>query len=492
MQSGELRAVWLRMITHAAGALERVGRALGLTADKRGLIRLGIYLTLVYLLFTTYPGRADRALRHVYNWFGVSAFLVLFGRGYQQIRALEARGERPLGVLAVFFVAFAATALFIRPFHSSDLHAYVNVGHIQHHYGLNPYVSVPADLDWRADPMFAGQWKDVPCTYGFLYAAICHGIAALGAGDPQTTRLLFKLLGVLAITLCAWLMESTRRRMDRPPSIVPLYLILWNPYVLLHFVSHAHNDLLMALCLLVAFHFAIRKRWLWVIPALIAGMLVKHVAFVAVPFAFVFLVRRFGWSRAILGALFGLACIVPAAWPYVLDWSDFRWDKILGLLTSPWNSIQGAIGTLYEWLGGLVPALAASTDAFRDGLRFVFAAGFLAFAAHRFFRAAVRRDYDAPDVIEDSLVTLFVLLCICSSAWLPWYLGMFFPAVFLLPRGHWVRRLTVWIAAFQMLAFTGVGKARVLQAGVMLVLPMALYWYLHRRRRGSAREATKA
>ncbi len=464
------------MIAHAGRALERAGRAIGLTADRKGLIRLGVYLALVYLAYTTYPDRPQRALRHVYNWIGVGALLFLFGRGWQQVRALDTAGERPVRLLVVFFVAFAAIALFIRPFHSSDLHAYVNVGHIQAEYGRNPYVTVPADLDWRADPAFAGQWKDVPCTYGFLFASTCRGVAVLGGGDAALTRVLFKLLTALSIALCAWAMESTRRRMGRAPSIGPLYLLLWNPYILLHFVANAHNDLLMALCLVVAFRFAIDRRWLYVIPALIAGMLIKHVAFVAVPFAFVFLVRRFGWSRAIAGSLFGLALIVPAAWPYAGDWNDFRWDTILGLLTSPWNSIQGAIGTLYEWV------LPDSVDAFRNGLRLVFAAGFLVFAATRFFRAAARADYDAPNLIEDSLITLFVLLCIASSAWLPWYLGMFFPAIFLLPSGHWVRGLTFWISQFQMLAFTGVGKARLLQALVMLVLPMGLYRYYARER----------
>ena len=39
-----------------------------------------------------------------------------------------------------------------------------------------------------------------------------------------------------------------RRPLPSPLSLLPLYLFLWNPLLLLHFLSDGHNDLLMGLC----------------------------------------------------------------------------------------------------------------------------------------------------------------------------------------------------------------------------------------------------
>jgi hypothetical protein len=210
-------------------------------------------------------------------------------------------------------------------------------------------------------------------------------------------------------------------------------------------------------------------------------VLVKHVAVVLMPFAFVFLVRRHGWPRAVLGTLLGAALIVPAALPYVGAWRDFRWEAIGGLLTSSWNSFQAVFRHLHGFLADAFPSLAPSQATVTTLLRLLFLAGYAIFYGRRLGRALRHATYAAADWIEDGLAVLFVLLCVASSAWHPWYLGMFLPAVFLLPEGHWVRRLTIWLTAFQMLYFTGVGKARVLEALLTLALPMALYWWRYVR-----------
>lgn len=462
--------------------LERAGRALGLSADRRGLLWLGVCLALLYALGTTWPERADRGGRHLYGWLVTAGFLLLYLRGIQQVRSLAQRGERPLRTLLLGFVVFAALAACISPFHSSDLHAYVNVGHLQVEYGLNPYVHVPADLPgWQEDPMLAGQWAEVPCTYGFLFSEVCAGLAGLGGGDPALTRALFKAFNVVLLALAAALAISTLRRLDRRGEAVPLYLLLWSPYVLLHFVSNGHNDLLMALCLLLAFRLALDGRWFGLVPALVGGALVKHVAAVAIPFALVHLARRHGWRRTLLDCGAGLLLFAFAAWPYLGDWQSFRWSEILERLTTSWNSFQGSLLTIHGWLVRAVPALEGSAGGFAAGLRVLFGGAFLLWYVGRLRRAVRTRSYGPSALVEDGLVSLFVLLVVASSAWHPWYLGMFLPAVFLLPEAHRVRRLTLSLAAFQMLLFTPMAKARVLPALLTLGLPLWLEWRRSRR-----------
>jgi hypothetical protein len=465
--------------------LERLSTRIGLTTDRRGLVRTGVLLALLYALYAAaFPDREQRVLRHLFGWGGTLLFLLLWWCGARQIRTLEARAAVPWRLLVGFFVLFALLAAAIRPFHSSDLYAYVTVGRLQATYDLDPYGHTAADVPgWAEDPLLSGTWKDVPCAYGFLFAALTEGVVRLGGGDLERTLLLFKLLGVLTLAACAWLTVDTMRRSGVSGRGLALFTLLWSPYVLLHFVANGHNDLLMALCVLLAFRFTLQGRWLAVVPAIIVGALVKHLALVLLPFAWILLVRRRGWTRAVLSTLAGLAIACVAALPHVAELPNARWEQIGTILTTPWNSFQAALTYSYAQLAAALPVLEGSAAAVTVAVRVLFGLAFLAFYAWRWLRAVRRADYDAGNLVQDGLVVLFVLLCVASAAWHPWYLGMFLPAIFLLPRDHPVRELTLSIAAFQMLAFTPLAKARVLEALVMLALPMALWW----RGRGRAR-----
>lgn len=472
--------------------LGRLAEGLGLTHDRRGLVRTGVLLAALYGLYAlAYPERDERALRHVFGWGGTAAFLILWWRGAQQIHALEARAAVPWRLLLGGFVLFAALAAAIRPFHSSDVYAYATVGQLQATYDLDPYVHTAADVPgWAEDPLLSGTWKDVPCAYGFLFAAVTEGVVRLGGADLERTLLLFKLLGVLTLAACAWLTVDTMRLGGVSGRGLALFTLLWSPYVLLHFVANGHNDLLMALCVLLALRFALQGRWLSIVPAIIIGALVKHLALVLLPFAWILLVRRHGWTRTALSTLAGLGIACVAALPHLAELPNARWEQIGTILTTPWNSFQAALNYSYAQLAAALPALGGSVPLVTTGVRVSFGLAFLAFYAWRWLRAARRSDYDAGDLVQDGLVVLFVLLCVASAAWHPWYLGMFLPAIFLLPCRHWVRELTLWIAAFQMLAFTPLAKARVLEAVVMLALPMAVWW----RSRGASRpgESTRS
>ncbi|MDJ0521837.1 MAG: hypothetical protein QNJ90_07155 [Planctomycetota bacterium] len=464
--------------------LGRLAGALGLTLDRRGLVRTGALLAVLLGVYAAaFPERPERLLRHLFGWFGTGAFLFLWWRGAQQIHALEMRQEVPWRLLVGFFVVFAALATAIRPFHSSDVYAYVTVGQLQHAYDLDPYVHTAADVeDWEADPLLSGTWKDVPCTYGVLFAFVTKKVVQLG-GDLASSILLFKLLGIVVLAACAWLTLDTMRRLGVGGRALALFTLLWSPYVLLHFVSNAHNDLWMALFLLVAFRQLLLGDWPRVVAVILLAALIKHLALVALPFAWILLVRRHGWWRTAVSSAAAFAVVAALLVAWSPPWSDVRWAQIGSILTTPWNSFQAAITYSYAQVAQAVAGLAGSEQAVTTIVRIAFGLGFLGFYAWRWLRAVRRSDYAASDVIEDAVIVFFVLLCIASAAWHPWYLGMYLPAIFLLPCRHPIRELTLWIAAFQMLAFTPLAKARVLEALVMLALPMLLYWRMARASR---------
>ncbi len=450
----------------------------GLSADRAGHLRLLIYTATVYAAWAfLYPGRTARLERHLFSWLGVMVLVFLYWQGHRQLRTLDRGRGRFIGLGAL---VIAAAALPAPAFQSSDIYAYVNCGWIQHEYGLNPYASVPADVtEFQDDAMLDARWSETPCSYGFLFAHLTRAVAWAGAGDPQATLLLFKLLNVALILLLGRLIWTTSRQLDLARPDLAVYAFTWSPLIVLHFVANGHNDLWMALFVVLSFRAALHGQWMWVVPMLTAGVLIKHVAAVALPFAAIHLLRKHGGRRT--AASFGLAVAMAAmiSIPYLRDWQDIRWLEIGDTLTTPWNSFQAALSYAWAALARAVPTLGPSAGSVTLSLRALFMLGYLGFFATLIVKASRRARYDARAFLEDVLTALFVLLCVASAAFHPWYLGMFFPAVFLLSPGHRLRRLSVWLSMSLMLFFTGVAKARVLEAVLTLGLPM---WWFHRRR----------
>ncbi len=471
-------------MTRLGALLDRGSSALGLTADRAGLLRTGVLLGLLYLAYAVaYPEREVRILRYAFGWGGTLLLLLLWLRGAQQIVQLERDRAVPWKLLLGAFVVFAALTVGPIPFHSTDLFAYTNTGHLQAHYGLNPYVNTAVDVPgWENDPLFFSYWSDTPCVYGFLFALITRGVASLGGGDLATTLLIFRLMNVFVLAGTAWLVISTLRRHELPRAGLAAFTLLWSPLVLLHVIANGHNDILMALCILIALRLALDGRWLGVVPAILVGALIKHIALALLPFVLLWLVRRHGWRKAAVSTVVGLVPVVLCVLAYADGFADARWADIAADITTPRNSLQAALVYPYEQLVG-------DAGTFRHVVRIAFGLAFLTFFGLRWLRSARRATYTSEALIEDALTVLVVLMCIASSLWHPWYVVMFLPAVFLLPPGHRIRRLALWIAAFQMIAFTHLSKARVLDAVVMLALPMWLAWREQRAKGGPTQES---
>jgi len=459
--------------------LDAVGRRIGVTADGRGLAWLGVWTTLVYVGLVFYPDRPYRAAREAAAWAGLVALLSLYALGHLRLRA---RPEGAVRVVVGLFPLLAVAALCIWPFHSADLYAYANAGHLEAHYGLHPYAHVPTEVPgWRHDPMFTDLWVDQVPPYGPLFAHLARGAAWLGHGDLARTVLVFKVVDALALGATGALAYTTARRLRRARPDLTLYLLLWSPYLLLHHVANGHNDLLMGLCLLLALRLAADGRATWAPAALALGVLVKLVAVVALPFLVAFLVRRQGLRRTAIGLLVAAAVVALVAGPYLVDAGTVRWAEIGGSLAKPAYSLHAALVDLAHALARAVPALAPYEAAFRVVTQALLGAAFLAFVAVRARRAARRAVYELDDLVEDTVLALIVLVCVVSSHFGAWYGAMFLPAALILPEAHPLRRLALLLTCFELTVITFVGRARILDALVMTVLPFLIWRWMERR-----------
>ncbi|MDJ0976514.1 MAG: hypothetical protein QNJ98_18795 [Planctomycetota bacterium] len=447
---------------------------------RQQLVGVVVLMAGVYLLvWALHPGRADRVLRHAVTIGMTLALLALFVFGLRLIaRDTEARRGWPLRG----FVVLAFVALVVPAFQSSDVYAYGQIGWLQTHYRVNPYTTTPADLPAaEADPMFTSTWRDAPCIYGFLFALVARAVAWAGSGDPQVTIYLFKLLSALVWFAIGAVLFAVLAR-ERPATVSrSLYWLLISPFVVLQAVANGHNDGLFALFLLLAFLAARADRLIWVLPALALATLVKWVALVTVPAALVFLVRRQGWGRTLGQAHLALLLTALIAAPYVLDIGAFDWDGIQAQLAQPSYSLLAAVGDVYATV---VPQDAGSwfaPERFVQALQLMALLAFLCYLVVRLLRSLRAEAYDADAFVEDGVVLLFALIVFASAKLYPWYFLMLLPSVFLLPRHHIVRAMLLALTLSWMLVFTGVGKARILDALLMTALPLAFVAWRRRQ-----------
>lgn len=458
--------------------------ALGITDALMGLgvvLGMGIVLGLVAWL---HPGRSDRVLRHIVTGGMTLSLLALFLVGWRRIRG---GAPFPWPVAAACFVFLAAVAVFVPPFQSSDVYAYGQIGWLQHAYDANPYAVVPADLEAAADdPMFTETWRESPCVYGFLFAHLAHGVAALGDGDPARTLRLFQILGAVVWLAVAALLARALPTTGRPAA---LYWVLVGPFFVLQGVSNAHNDGLFALFLLVAVLAARRGRPLAVLPALAMATLVKWIAVVAVPFALIHLARRHGAARTLasLGIALLLAGAVSA--PYLADVADFDWAGIQAQLSQPSYSLIAALIDTYAWAASGLADTPFSADSVGRALALLALFAYFAFLAVRCLGALRQETYDAAAFTRDVVLAFFVLLFLASAKFFPWYLLMIVPVAALLDDDDPLRRVLFVFTLTWMFVFTGIGKARILDAVVMTLVPLVLVLRYEMRRGGCTRFA---
>lgn len=454
-------------MTFAPGTFADPGRAV----RTAGLAAVGLYL-LAAAFFTLAPGTPVAKVAEPFRWLLISGLLASFATGYRAVHQLPETARLRRQVVG-YGAALAAAAVCVPAFQSTDLYVYVNIGWQQVGYGLDPYRSALFETpNWQSDPMFVQEWPFVPCSYGFLFALETRAVCALSGPNHALAVVGFKAIALatfFALGAAVWI---GCRLLERPNPVRGLYLVLWNPLLLLHGVSNAHNDLQFALGVAVAVVGFVRGRWLIVFPALAVAALVKYLSVILVPFFLVAAVRRFGWVRVGLSGSVALALAVACWWPYRTGFDESYLSRTGSNHSTAHYSLASIAvfsfevvfkGETREWLvGPFYTALKAACLC-------AFAVLYLV-ALVRFVRSPRAKD---AGLAYASVFTLLGLILI-SPKYHSWYLGMVLPLAVWLPVGSLTRRLALAMGVSNLLSFTFVYQSHLLNALLMHVVPLVL------------------
>lgn len=437
-----------------------------------GLARVGALTAAVYLLTCLFylrgPQSHTRTARELFAWFFVLTLLPLFWKGY---KIVEQTADAALVRTIVWFAAaFCLLAFLTFPFHSTDVFGYINRGWQQVHYGQNPYVySVSEIPQWQQDQMIWNHWIYNPDPYGFLFTFLCRVLAQIGNGHWWLTLLLFKGVNLLAYALTGWLVWHGAKRLGHEKPVVALYLFLWNPLILMHHIANGHNDILIGCMIALAMYLAITGAALWIIPVLVAATFLKYAPALLIPFAFIFVVKNRGWKTAALSCLLGALVFVLACVPYAQDWRQFKLLDIQTNATLIDNSLHSFIIHIFENIARLLPFLNPLHMAVDSAIKMTLRLGFIIFLLVQLFKAF--KDSSARRLIYRSSLVMFVLICVVSSKFNAWYLGMLLPSVLLLDAKDWLRRVVVLISSAQLLSLTFFKQAYMLNFFAMILIP---------------------
>lgn len=402
------------------------------------------------------------------RWTAIAAVTTLYLWGYRCLAAFAPQGEaerrRVTRQIGAWSGVFAVVLAGMVPFYSRDLYLNLGRGAEQAFFGLNPYVTPLAEVPgWRGHPMFVEHaWIGSVSPHGPVFMLAARVVCWVSGPNLLLAVALAKVLSAvvfLGTVTVAWRL-ATGLGVARP--WLSLYVVAWNPLVLLHEVGEAHNDLLFALPLLLALLWSAPRppKPLLALPFWALSALVKAASLFALPFFLVWSGRR-GRKRATLaGCAAAVLAIAVCSSPYVADLARVRAPDLWANVSLSRHSLQAALAGLGAG-AGIAPRWIA----------WVVWSAFAGLCGWRLVSLGRRSSTAEPGALAwEVTLVVFVLVAFAIPKFQPWYLALVLPLAVCLEEESRLRSLVVGLSLGQLLAFTGIWEIPV----VGFLLPVAV------------------
>jgi alpha-1,6-mannosyltransferase len=219
--------------------------------------------------------------------------------------------------------------ILVPPLFSQDVYSYVAQGNLTR-LDYDPYAIGPSAVPGPFLEEVGSLWVDTPAPYGPLFLLLGHAIVAVTGESIFTAALLMRGLALVGMLLLARYLPRLARSYGIDP-VLAVWVGLLNPLVLMHFVSGAHNDALMAGLIVAGLWFVRDGRpWLGIVVIALAGT-IKAPALVALGFAGLI------WAGEQAG----------------LRHRALRWGQSLLVTAGVFLAVNGVSGLGFGWVGAL-------------------------------------------------------------------------------------------------------------------------------------------
>lgn len=234
-------------------------------------------------------------------WLGAmwNVLVHLRGRRFTEVRLLVG------GTTTALYLA----AIAMYPTNAIDVYIYAARSRLLTTYGLNPNAVQPVAF-WDVDPYMryaSKEWADNLSPYGPLWNQLAAPVTWIGGDSIGAAVIGFKIVSALSALAIGFLVYDIVRERAPAWALPAALLWLWNPLVLWDGVGNAHNDVTLMLPVVAALCAWQRRLYGWVVPLLLASVLIKYVTLILVPVAAVAVWRRTSDSRERATLILGTA-----------------------------------------------------------------------------------------------------------------------------------------------------------------------------------------
>jgi len=352
---------------------------------------------------------------------GTAGFLVLLRAAW--------RGEVSMGVALGLSVAFHLAVVLLPLLVSRDVYSYIAHGQIVSVHQANPYVQTPADFpSFLTRELVGPRWVDTPSVYGPLFSHLA-GLVTRTSSRLDLLLDAFRLIAIAASMATTFVIAAVARRVRPSRAVFAVAAFGLNPVVLFQSVGSGHNDLLVALAIVIAAWCILRDRTVWAAGVLTCGALIKATAFLPLLLLVVWVVwRRPFPERLRAGAIHSgvaLAIVAVVAAPFFQPH-----DPTLGMLEL--SAHEGWLAPS-RFFRRVLDAISGDTLGVVARVAFALALVVAVVWLVRTVARAAASGRPAPELLGGwgwSLLALTLL----GPVLLPWYLAWSLPLIWILPR----------------------------------------------------------
>ncbi len=251
-----------------------------------------------------------------------------------------------------FAVLFAATLVVMYPIGATDMFDYVFYSRIFVHYGQNPLSTPP--IKFSSDPFFRNViWYRTPSPYGPLWILLTAPGSWFAGDDLTMNLIMMHALPAIFFLASAGVIALILRHSDSAHLLAGTLLYAWNPLVLFEGPGNGHNGIIMMFFVLAASYFLIRRQWAWVLPALVASVLIKYISAILILPFLIYCWRSQSDLRnqiryLILTSVISLALITVVVAPFLSVptglFDEANWYSLLAVPTLAYHFLNGMVG----------------------------------------------------------------------------------------------------------------------------------------------------
>ncbi|HEU5369556.1 MAG TPA: hypothetical protein VFU69_13875 [Ktedonobacterales bacterium] len=231
----------------------------------------------------------------------------------------EGLSERAAQIIVIFPILAMLILAHLYPITSLDsINQAIQVRVLTVHHA-NPLLTPAANFS--GDPFTTyDDTQNLPSPYGPVSIILSAGPALLAGNNLLALALLEKMMPILFVLGCLRLVWLIASRIAPHRRWQAVFLMGWNPLLLLETAGNGHNDSILLFFVLLAFYLLIAgPRWL-TLPALALAALVNSLALIFLPLLVVALWRASPPARRAIilpgSAALALALLVAAIAPF--------------------------------------------------------------------------------------------------------------------------------------------------------------------------------